>query len=157
MSSMNLSQRMTAQARMIFTGALVVLILVMGTVAWAQADVAAEEVPAVLVDLAFGAEVDRATRTLVGESAEFAADGFSAEDGRVFCLTRVRNMAAPATMTHVWYYEGKTMARVELTVGSADWRTWSSKRVLPAWVGNWEVKVLDASGMVLATAGFTIK
>ncbi|MDX2475083.1 MAG: DUF2914 domain-containing protein [Candidatus Krumholzibacteria bacterium] len=123
---------------------------------WAQAEAPAEG-PAPVVEVLFGTDVDRATRTIVGQSEEFGADGFSAEEGQVFCLTRIQHLAAPASVTHVWYYEGKTMARVELTVGSADWRTWSSKRVLPAWTGNWELKVLDANGMVLASAEFTVK
>ncbi len=134
---------------------LVFALLMSGTVVWGQDEVAADG-PAAAVEVMFGTGVDRATRSIEGKTGEFAADGFSAEEGRVFCLTRIQNLEAPAAVTHVWYHEGKTMARVELTVGSADWRTWSSKRILPAWTGNWEVKVLDANGMVLASAGFTV-
>ncbi len=133
---------------------LMVAVLGVGSIALAQ-DVA--PAASVTVDVAFGADVDRTTRALVGESNEFAAAGFTAEEGRVFCLTRIENMVVPATVTHVWYYEGKTMARVELNVGATHWRTWSSKRILPGWTGNWEVKVLDADGMVLASGGFTVK
>ncbi len=131
-----------------------------GNLVLAQDEPAAEtvaEAPAITVDVAFGSGVDRATRSLEGKSTAFAADGFPAEGGQVYCLTRIANMAAPATVFHVWYHEGKTKARVELNVGSATWRTWSSKRILPAWTGNWEVKVLDADGMVLASAGFTVE
>ena len=112
--------------------------------------------PAPEAQLVFGTDLDRATRSLVGRGTEFAAEGFSAEAGQVYCLSHLANMVAPTTVTHVWYYEGKTMARVELTVGGASWRTWSSKRILPEWTGNWEVKLLDADGMVLATSGFKI-
>jgi len=66
------------------------------------------------------------------------------------------NMTPPAIVTHVWYHEGKTMSRIDLKVGSADWRTWSSKRILPAWRGRWEVKVLDDEGMVLSSARFVV-
>jgi len=104
------------------------------------------------VEIAFGTEVDRETRTLVGEAAAFGPDL-----DRIFCLTRIVGMTPPATVTHAWYYEGKTMARVDLKVGSPDWRTWSSKRYLPAWTGQWEVKVLDTTGRVLASAGFEIR
>jgi len=131
-------------------------VLAAGTGVWAAVEPAAEALP-VTVEMTFGSGVDRTTRSVTGQSIEFAADGFSADEGQVFCLTRVMNAAAPATVTHVWYHEGKTMARVELNVGSADWRTWSTKRILPQWTGSWEVKVLDANGMVLATSGFTIK
>ena len=134
---------------------LVLVLMMSGAVVWAQDGAAADE-PVAVVDVKFGTGVDKAARALEGETGEFAADGFSAEEGRVFCLTRIQNLETPATVSHVWYHEGKTMARVELTVGSPDWRTWSSKRILPAWTGSWEVKVLDANGMVLASAGFTV-
>ena len=66
-------------------------------------------------------------------------------------------MSPPTTVTHAWYHEGKTMARVDLTVGSENWRTWSSKSYLPSWTGSWEVKVLDTDGMVLGAAEFEVK
>ncbi len=112
--------------------------------------------PTIRVALSFGLAIDRETRSLVSPQEHFAAENFSATEGRVYCLSRVQNMSPPATLTHVWYHEGKTMARVDLPIGSADWRTWSSKRILPAWTGQWEVKVLDDSGMVLATSGFVV-
>ena len=115
---------------------------------------AGEDAPAdaVTVDVAFGVDVDREMRELVGEAEVFGTDL-----ERVWCLTRIRGLTPPATVTHAWYYEGKTMARVDLKVGSPDWRTWSAKRYLPAWTGHWEVKVLDEAGKVLASGSFTIE
>ena len=104
------------------------------------------------VDFFFGTGVDRETKSVTGAGNTFAADG-----GKVYCLTRVHGLRPPATVTHAWYFEGKTMARVDLTIGSENWRTWSSKSYQPGWTGNWEVKVLDAEGMVLGTAGFEVK
>jgi len=98
-----------------------------------------------------GHGVDPATRQITGP-----ADTFCAAVGRVYCLTRVVGAADSTSVTHVWYHEGRTLARVELPVRSADWRTWSSKRILPAWTGNWEVAVLDAAGVVLARHAFRI-
>ncbi|TFG85780.1 MAG: DUF2914 domain-containing protein, partial [Gemmatimonadales bacterium] len=105
-----------------------------------------------VIEVAFGMDLDRENRVLVGQAEEFGSDV-----ERIFCLTRIRGLVSPTTVTHAWYHEGQAMARVELKVGSADWRTWSSKKILPAWTGHWEVKVLDASGKVLATSGFTVK
>jgi hypothetical protein len=104
------------------------------------------------VEITFGTEVDKETRTVTGEATTFGTDL-----ELVYCLTRIIGYEPPATVTHAWYYEGKTMARVDLKVGSPDWRTWSSKRYLPAWTGHWEVKVLDEAGKVLASAGFDIQ
>lgn len=119
-----------------------------------ETEAEAEESIAVapVVEVLFGTDVDRDTRALIGEAAVFGT-----ELERVWCLTRIQGMTPPATVTHAWYYEGKTMARVDLKVGSPDWRTWSSKRYLPAWTGHWEVKVLDEAGKVLASGSFTIE
>ena len=106
----------------------------------------------VQVELAFGTEVDRETRTLVGEAETFASDVPS-----VYCLSRIHGLSGDTTVTHAWYHEGVTRAKVELPVRSENWRTWSSKRMLPGWTGTWEVKVLDADGTVLASATFELE
>jgi len=124
------------------------------SVSVAQESQTAEQVQreGIWVDIFFGADIDKVKRSVIGEATTFPADG-----DRVYCLTRVHGMSPPATVTHAWYYEGKTMARVDLAVGSENWRTWSSKTYQPAWTGSWEVKVLNEDGMVLGTAGFEVK
>ncbi len=104
------------------------------------------------VEIFLGTDIDKEKRLVIGEAATFPSDG-----ERVFCLTRVHGMSPPTTVTHVWYFEGKTMARVDLSVGSQNWRTWSSKTYKPDWTGSWEVKILDEDGMVLGSAGFEVK
>ena len=106
----------------------------------------------VWVDFFFGTDIDKEKRTVIGEGKVFPADG-----NRIYCLTRVHGMSPPAKVTHAWYHEGITKARVDLTVGSENWRTWSYKSYPPAWTGSWEVKVLDEDGMVLGSAGFEVK
>ena len=106
----------------------------------------------VWVDVSFGTDIDKETRAVIGEGSTFPFDGV-----RIYCLTRIHGMSPPTSVTHVWYYEGKTMARVELSVGSENWRTWSFKTYKPEWTGFWEVKVLDGDGLVLGSAGFEVK
>lgn len=65
---------------------------------------------------------------------------------KLFCFTRVVGAQEDTWITHVWYYEGKEMARVRLAVSSSNWRTWSSKKILPQWSGQWQVHILDAQG-----------
>lgn len=115
-------------------------------------DAAPEGEPVITVDLGFGAGIDRETRALVDESTVFPAG-----TDRVYCRMHITGAVAPTTVTHAWYRDGKTMAEVELNVGSANWRTWSSKRLLPEWTGFWEVKVLDQTGKVLASSSFEVK
>ena len=112
----------------------------------------AQDAAAPSVQLAFGTDIDRESRELVGETAVFSA-GIE----RITCLTRLVGLEAPTSVTHVWYRDGKTMARVDLNVASSNWRTWSSKRLLPDWTGHWEVKVLDSDGQVLGSAGFDVQ
>ena len=129
------------------TGALfAVVMLVLSSGAFAQ------DTPASSVDIAFGTDIDRENRDLVGETTVFTA-GIE----KIYCLTRLKGLEAPTSVTHVWYRDGKTMARVDLNVASSNWRTWSSKRLLPDWTGHWEVKVLDSDGRVLGSAGFDVQ
>jgi hypothetical protein len=41
-------------------------------------------------------------------------------------------------------------------VKSVAWRTFSQKKILPQWTGNWEVKVVDSSGATLGSVAFTV-
>jgi hypothetical protein len=102
-------------------------------------------------DIGFGLGIDRATRELVDAGAAFAAED------TVWCRTLLEGLAWPTTVTHAWYHEGITMARVDLNVGSAHWRTWSSKIIPADKTGAWEVKVLDANGSVLGSGAFEIR
>lgn len=70
-------------------------------------------------------------------------DSHPAGFGKLYCYTRITGARADSQVTHVWYYQNNEMARVVLPVRSSDWRTYSSKRFLPQWQGEWEVVVLD--------------
>ena len=122
--------------------------------ATATKSLSAEPAPreGIWVDFFFGTGIDKEARAVIGEATLFPTEG-----GQVTCLTRVHGMSPPTTVTHAWYHEGRTMARVDLPIGSENWRTWSTKTYQPAWTGTWEVKVLDADGMVLGAAEFEVK
>lgn len=105
-----------------------------------------------VVEMGFGHGYDREDRALIGEQAEFPA-----ATPTVYCRTRIVGAAEPTTITHVWYRDGKTVAHVELTVGSPDWRTVSSKQLLPSWTGDWEVRVLDGAGNLLRSETFVVR
>ena len=84
-------------------------------------------------------------------------DSYRADFGKLYCFTRIVGAAEDTEITHVWYYQDNELARVTLPVRSADWRTYSSKRFLPQWAGQWEVIVLDADGNEIATIPFSLK
>jgi hypothetical protein len=105
-----------------------------------------------ITEIATARGYDRAEKAPVDTASVFPADV-----GRVICYSRIVGAPSPMQITHVWYHEGKTMAKVQLPVGSANWRTYSSKKIWPAWIGSWEVKILDQNGVELATKVFTIE
>ncbi len=72
----------------------------------------------------------------------------------VYFFTDLRNMEGQ-TVRHVWTYQGNEMGRVDFEVKGKRWRVWSSKQLLPAWLGTWTVSVLNAEDEVLATESFT--
>ncbi|MFO7578443.1 MAG: DUF2914 domain-containing protein [Pelovirga sp.] len=84
-------------------------------------------------------------------------DSYRADYGKLFCFTRVVGAEGSSAVTHVWVYEGEEMARVTLPVLSQDWRTYSSKRFLPQWVGEWSVLVLDEQGRQIAEYPFRLE
>lgn len=82
---------------------------------------------------------------------------YPADYGKLFCFTRIVGAEKETQVTHVWYYREDELARVDLSVGSADWRTYSSKRFLPQWAGQWRVVVFAEDGRELATVPFVLE
>lgn len=82
---------------------------------------------------------------------------YPADYGKLYCFTRIVGATEPTQITHVWFYEEQEMARVALSVQSADWRTFSSKRFLPQWDGQWSVMIEDSQGMVLKEVFFQLE
>jgi hypothetical protein len=72
----------------------------------------------------------------------------------VYFFTDLRNLQGK-TIRHVWSYKGMEMGSVSFEVKGARWRAWSSKQLLPDWLGAWTVSVLSPDDVVLATETFT--
>ncbi len=95
---------------------------------------------------------DVVAREPVGEAAAFPADA-----GRVYFFSQIMGAGDAAEIRHVWIYDGREVASVPLAVEGPSWRTWSSKEILPQFVGDWTVEVRDGSGNVLLSAGFRVE
>jgi len=66
--------------------------------------------------------------------------------GRVYFFTDLRGLAGQI-VTHRWEYQGRVMAEVKFKVGAGPrWRVYSSKNLLPEWLGKWTVVVIDQNG-----------
>ncbi|NMM41096.1 DUF2914 domain-containing protein [Pseudoalteromonas arctica] len=70
-------------------------------------------------------------------------------------FSELKNMQGQ-TVKHVWRYENKVLASIELGVTSPRYRTYSNKTILPEQVGNWRVDVIDEQGHLLAQKEFRI-
>ena len=89
------------------------------------------------------------TSAVVEREPVDALDAVSASNGRVRFFTELRGLAG-RDVVHRWEYGGQVMAEVVIPVGADRWRAWSSKRLLPAWSGVWQVSVV-VDGAVLGT------
>ena len=75
---------------------------------------------------------------------------------RVYCFSKILGAGELSAITHIWYYDDKEMARIEMFVKSKSWRTWSSKKIVSPWVGSWRVDIIDEDGEVIASKKFEI-
>jgi len=75
--------------------------------------------------------------------------------GELFYFTEVQG--GPGTIQHVWIWQGRTMATVSLEVRSSRFRTWSSKRIMREWTGQWKVEARGPGGAVLSSKEFEVK
>lgn len=81
---------------------------------------------------------------------------FSTGVERLYCFTRITGAPEDIEVTHVWYYGNIERARIALSVRSASYRTYSSKKIQLHEIGNWRVEVLGPDGTVLKTIPFSI-
>jgi len=70
--------------------------------------------------------------------------------GTIFFFTELRNLE-DTTVTHRWTHGGEVKAEVTFKVRGSRWRVYSSKTLLPEWIGDWKIEVLSEDGMVLGT------
>ena len=73
---------------------------------------------------------------------------------KVYYFTELKNLAGQK-IVHRWEFAGKVIAEVPFEVKGSRWRVWSSKTLLPEWLGEWKVSVVDGDGKVLVTDSFT--
>ena len=91
-------------------------------------------------------------RTPVGVDTSFSADV-----EKLYCFTKVISNQDEGSIFHVWLYNDRVMARVQLSTKAKVYRTWSSKRILPSWTGKWRVDIESANGNLLGSKEFEIK
>jgi len=82
---------------------------------------------------------------------------FNNDIGKLYCFTKIKTDEYPTKVVHVWLYNDNIIAEVPLEVNSTTWRTYSSKKILPKWVGNWKVEIYSNDGELIDSVEFNIK
>ncbi len=96
--------------------------------------------------------------TAVKEREPVGADtSFGSNVQQLYCFTTLSGAKDTTSVSHVWYYQGEEKANVNLNIKAKKWRTWSSKRIMEKWTGEWRVDVVTAEGTVLRSKEFMIK
>lgn len=84
-------------------------------------------------------------------------DTFHAATEKAFCFLEAIEIEHDTTVSFVWYFEDKEMARISLPlIKGARWRTYSSKK-LAGLKGNWKVELQESSGIVLNSVSFQVQ
>jgi hypothetical protein len=86
-----------------------------------------------------------------------SAETFPPDVGKLYAYSRVTGAEGETAVKHLWFYGDRLMSEVRLPVRSSNWRTYSSKTILPGWTGAWRVDFTDEDGKVLKTLSFTIQ
>lgn len=77
----------------------------------------------------------------------------SNDNTQIYFFTEIRGMEGH-TITHRWTQGGETRAEVSFNVAGNRWRVWSSKTLMPEWIGEWQVAVVDEGGNVISQESF---
>jgi hypothetical protein len=80
---------------------------------------------------------------------------FPADIGKIWCWSKLKD-GQGTSIKHIYYYNDEEKAIVQLDIGSPMFRTYSSKRILSSWTGEWRVDIIDADDNVLKSLDFTI-
>lgn len=88
-------------------------------------------------------QVQLTTAVLNREPIDNLGNKVTAQPGetiKVSLFSHAKNLDGK-TLVHRWFYKGEEKAAIELKIGSNSWRTYSSKTILPAWQGEWQVQI----------------
>ncbi|RJP77028.1 MAG: DUF2914 domain-containing protein [Desulfobacteraceae bacterium] len=86
-----------------------------------------------------------------------AGDVFSSVQNKLSCFCRVIDAKEDTEITHNWYFGDTLMAGINLHVGSRNWRTYSTKTILPEQTGEWKVEILSQNGEMLKRIIFMVQ
>jgi len=90
--------------------------------------------------------------TPIGEGTFFPGD-----IPKLYCFTKVKGARQHTSVTHIWYYGSREMARITLPVRAPSWRTYSSLTFYENWPGRWSGAVVSPNNVILKLLTFNIE
>ncbi len=88
---------------------------------------------------------------------EGVAETFDAAVGKLYAFSRIIGAEGETTVKHLWFHEDNLITEVALLISSPNWRTYSSKKLLPSMTGSWRVDITQRDGTVLKSLPFTVE
>jgi hypothetical protein len=83
---------------------------------------------------------------------------FPASIERVYVWNQIEAKQIPSEIRHIYYFKGRKISDVTLSVRSSNWRTWSYKSIAnDRFRGQWHVDIASADGEVLRRLYFEIR
>jgi hypothetical protein len=86
-----------------------------------------------------------------------AGEIFPAGISKLYCFTKIVDAKVPTSVTHIWYYGNREMARVVLPIRYESWRTYSYLSFHQDWPGKWSVAIVSPNNEILKVATFIIE
>jgi len=93
------------------------------------------------------------TNAVVEREPADTVDSLTTDFDKIYFFTEIVGMQGKQ-VTHQWIYDGQVVVEVPFHVGGPRWRVYSSKKLLPSWVGRWTVAVIDETGKKLHEDSF---
>ncbi|MEC4675949.1 MAG: DUF2914 domain-containing protein [Nitrospirota bacterium] len=85
------------------------------------------------------------------------AETFSSDTEKVYCFIEARDITEDTTVSFVWYFDEKEMARIDLPLKKGwRWRTYTSKK-LAGLQGKWRVELEDTDGNLIDLVEFEVR
>jgi len=134
--------------------AIIMILLLSATIAFSQ-DTRPTEPAQAATTSALAAEVQICTE-ITDRACTGGALAFDANVGKLYCWSQITGGSGEAIIKHIWSHAGKVVLEVPLTIKGNRWRTWSVKNIPANLTGEWEVKVVDASGNAIKSVTFTV-
>ena len=105
---------------------------------------------------AYSGEVSRAMFTIGVDNREpvIMVDSINSSSyTSISFFTELKDLSGH-NITHQWMFDDKVMFEKTFEVKGPRWRVWTSKTLIPSWVGTWTVNVLDDDRSVLSSKSF---